>query len=163
MSEIIADIPSFETLKERTDAARAYLHIDEAATEAASLEDTVSQPTFWDDVDIAQATTKRLSTLKNLLASYDEAKRLLDDISTAYELAADDVQFQHEAERLSIQLDARLQDLEIRSWFSGDLAGNDEIVSINPGQGGLEAQDWTDMLYRMYKRYADSKGWSVRD
>ena len=51
----------------------------------------------------------------------------------------------------------------MQSWFSGEFDGGDAIVSVNPGQGGLEAQDWTEMLYRMLTRYAASKGWRVRD
>ena len=55
-----------------------------------------------------------------------------------------------------------LDRFEVESWFSGEMDGNDAIVSINPGQGGLEAQDWTEMLYRMYMRYAEQKGWKAK-
>ena len=55
-----------------------------------------------------------------------------------------------------------LDAFEIESWFTGRYDGADAIVSIHPGSGGLEAQDWTEMLYRMYSRYVDSKGWKLK-
>ena len=55
-----------------------------------------------------------------------------------------------------------LDDFEVESWFNGRFDSSDAILSIHPGSGGLEAQDWTEMLYRMYSRYADSKGWKVK-
>ena len=55
-----------------------------------------------------------------------------------------------------------LDQFEIDSWFSGRFDAGDAIVTVNPGSGGLEAQDWTDMLYRMYTRYAEKKGWKVK-
>ena len=51
-----------------------------------------------------------------------------------------------------------LDSLEISSWFSERFDGGDAILTVNPGSGGLEAQDWTEMLYRMYTRYAENKG-----
>ena len=60
------------------------------------------------------------------------------------------------------RLDSMLDQFEIDSWFADDLDSSDAIVSVNPGQGGLEAQDWTDMLYRMYSRYVEKKGWKLK-
>ena len=54
-------------------------------------------------------------------------------------------------------LDGKLDALEVESWFSGRFDDGDCILTVSPGQGGLEAQDWTEMLYNMYSRYADSK------
>ena len=59
------------------------------------------------------------------------------------------------------RLDELLDALEISSWFSERFDGGDAILTVNPGSGGLEAQDWTDMLYRMYVRYAEKKDWKV--
>ncbi len=59
------------------------------------------------------------------------------------------------------KLDELLDALEISSWFSERFDGGDAILTVNPGSGGLEAQDWTDMLYRMYVRYAEKKDWKV--
>ena len=65
-----------------------------------------------------------------------------------------------EAELLA-KLDEELDGLEVSSWFSGRFDAGDAILSVNPGSGGLEAQDWTEMLYKMYLHYAEDKGWKV--
>ena len=61
----------------------------------------------------------------------------------------------------SRKFDEELDGLEVSSWFSGRFDAGDAILSVNPGSGGLEAQDWTEMLYKMYLHYAEDKGWKV--
>ena len=66
-----------------------------------------------------------------------------------------------EAKSLLAKLDEELDGLEVSSWFSGRFDAGNAILSVNPGSGGLEAQDWTEMLYKMYLHYAEDKGWKV--
>ena len=86
---------------------------------------------------------------------------LLDDVRAAAELADEDESFAEEAKSLLAKLDEELDGLEVSSWFSGRFDAGDAILSVNPGSGGLEAQDWTEMLYKMYLHYAEDKGWKV--
>ena len=79
----------------------------------------------------------------------------------AAELADEDESFAEEAKSLLAKLDEELDGLEVSSWFSGRFDAGDAILSVNPGSGGLEAQDWTEMLYKMYLHYAEDKGWKV--
>ena len=79
----------------------------------------------------------------------------------AFDLASEDELFAEEASAALDKLDELLDALEISSWFSERFDGGDAILTVNPGSGGLEAQDWTDMLYRMYVRYAEKKDWKV--
>ena len=79
----------------------------------------------------------------------------------ALELAGEDEAFAAEADDALARLSDLLDALEITSWFSERFDGGDAILTVNPGSGGLEAQDWTDMLYRMYVRYAEKKDWKV--
>ena len=76
-------------------------------------------------------------------------------------MASEDELFAEEASAALDKLDELLDALEISSWFSERFDGGDAILTVNPGSGGLEAQDWTDMLYRMYVRYAEKKDWKV--
>lgn len=87
---------------------------------------------------------------------------MLDDIKTATELAEEAPEFGEEIECDLERLEKMFDDFEVESWFNGRFDSSDAILSIHPGSGGLEAQDWTEMLYRMYSRYADSKGWKVK-
>ena len=87
---------------------------------------------------------------------------MLDDARAAHELAGEDPLFAEEVQQTLETLDGKLDALEVESWFSGRFDDGDCILTVSPGQGGLEAQDWTEMLYNMYSRYADSKGWKVK-
>ena len=106
--------------------------------------------------------SKQASDIRDVIERYESACGLLDDIKAATELAEEDPEFGEEIENDLERLGKILDDFEIESWFNGRFDSSDAILSIHPGSGGLEAQDWTEMLYRMYSRYADSKGWKVK-
>ena len=149
-------------LEQRVADARGFLHIDEKAAELAQLDAEIASPGFWDDAQHAQGVSKKASSLRETIREYDEAADLLEDVRTALELAADDEAFALEADEAAGRLAGMLDALEIASWFSGRFDDGDAILSVNPGQGGLEAQDWTEMLYRVYVKYAERKGWKVQ-
>ena len=155
------DEKDLEKVAQRVEAAHGYLHIDERAAELAKLDEEIAQPGFWDDASHAQSVSKQASVLRDTIAEYDEAAALLDDARAAFDLASEDELFAEEASAALDKLDELLDALEISSWFSERFDGGDAILTVNPGSGGLEAQDWTDMLYRMYVRYAEKKDWKV--
>ena len=155
------DEKDLEKVAQRIEAAHGYLHIDERAAELAKLDEEIAQPGFWDDASHAQSVSKQASVLRDTIAEYDEAAALLDDARAAFDLASEDELFAEEASAALDKLDELLDALEISSWFSERFDGGDAILTVNPGSGGLEAQDWTDMLYRMYVRYAEKKDWKV--
>lgn len=155
------DEKDLEKVAQRVEAAHGYLHIDECAAELAKLDEEIAQPGFWDDASHAQSVSKQASVLRDTIAEYDEAAALLDDARAAFDLASEDELFAEEASAALDKLDELLDALEISSWFSERFDGGDAILTVNPGSGGLEAQDWTDMLYRMYVRYAEKKDWKV--
>ena len=150
-------------LAKRLEDARVFLHIDEKTEELERLEAEMSEAGFWDDASHAQEVSKAASAIRDLISEYDEAQAKLDDAIAAEELAEEDEAFLSELESAKEELGRMLDSLEVSSWFSGRFDGGDAILSINPGQGGLEAQDWTEMLYRMYRHYADSKGWKLTE
>lgn len=141
--------------------ARAFLHIDEKMSELAKLDEEVAAPGFWDDAAHAQSISKQASNLRDTIREYEEAAALLEEARAALELAAEDETFADEAQHTLAHLSELLDALEITSWFSERFDDGDAILTVNPGSGGLEAQDWTDMLYRMYVRYAEKKDWKV--
>ena len=153
---------TLEEAEKRTEEARAYLHIDEKIAELANLDSRIANPDFWNDTDNAQRVSKQASDIRDVIERYESACGLLDDIKTATELAEEDPEFGEEIENDLERLEKMLDDFEVESWFNGRFDSSDASLSIRPGSGGLEAQDWTEMLYRMYSRYADSKGWKVK-
>ena len=151
-----------EAAAARVADAYAWMRIEEKKERLAKLDAQMSSPDFWNDAAHAQDVSRKASALRETLEGYADAAALLEDARAAAELAAEDEAFLEEKERSLAALSEMLDRFEVESWFSGEMDGNDAIVSINPGQGGLEAQDWTEMLYRMYMRYAEQKGWKAK-
>jgi peptide chain release factor 2 len=155
--------PQLELLATRLDEARGYLRLDEKRAQLEALEQQFAQPNFWDDQAQAQKLSKEAADLRGDIEDFAKASELYDDAHTANELALleDDDALCTEASSLCENLVSALDAIELASWFTGDYDHGDAIVSVNPGQGGLEAQDWADMLFKMYLKYAGTKGWSV--
>ena len=155
------DQRTLDQLGQRVSDARVFLHIDDKCAELADLDEQTAQPGFWDDTAHAQSVSKRAGNLRETIREYEAAVSLLEDAATAFELAADDEAFMVEAQEACDKLAPLLDELEVSSWFTGNFDDGDAILTVNPGQGGLEANDWADMLFKMYVRYGQSKGWKV--
>ena len=155
------DAKTIEQFGQRVHDARTFLHIDDKSAELAALDEETAQPGFWDNVTHAQAVSKRAGNLREAIREYDDAVSLFDDAQTAFELADEDEAFAAEASDACEKLAKLLDSLELSSWFTGEFDDGDAILTVNPGQGGLEANDWADMLFKMYTRYGESKGWKV--
>lgn len=156
------DVVGLQSVAKRVFDAKAYLHIDEITDTLAQLDKRIGSPGFWDDAAQAQGIAKQASALRESIAEYNKAQSLLDEVQVAFDLAAEDETFLPEATSTLSALNSFLDTLEVNSWFFERFDEGDAILTVNPGQGGLEAQDWTEMLYRMYTRYAESKHWKVR-
>lgn len=150
-------------LRERAEGMAAYLHLDAKRTEIASLETKAAEPGFWDDPAAAQGVMATLSGLKDEVEGYESVSSAIEDVEVANELAlaGDDEDMAAEVEDSLRELTKRIDALEVGSWFSGEFDHGDAILTITPGQGGLEAQDWTAMLLRMYTKYAERKRWKI--
>ena len=155
-------IEHIDIAAQRVADSHAYLHIDDKTVELQRLDAQIASPGFWDDASRAQSVSKQASNLRDVIAEYDGACALLDDVRAAAELADEDETFADEAQSLLAKLDEELDGLEVSSWFSGRFDAGDAILSVNPGSGGLEAQDWTEMLYRMYTRWAERHGYTYQ-
>ncbi len=150
-----------EAASARLADAHGYLKVDQLREDVAALDAQMAEPGFWDDAQAAQKVSKEAADLKDTIAEYEAAAAKLEDAEAACELASEDEAFAEEYEQDLADLSRMLDALEVSSWFSGRFDRGGAILSINPGQGGLEAQDWTEMLYRMYRKYAEGKGWNV--
>ena len=137
---------TLDTARKRLGDARGFLHIDERESELEGLETQIAAADFWDDTDVAQRVSKRASDVRDLLARYASAQTLLEDAQTASELAQEDAGFQEEEDACLARLEEMLDSFEIESWFDGPYDDSGAILTIHPGSGGLEAQDWTEML-----------------
>ena len=150
-----------QNLRDRIDAMHAYLHIEDKRAQIKQLEQQTSDPDFWNNQSGAQSIMTKISGLREQVKEYECAANLLDDAEAAKELVSEDESMLPELINIIEKLNAKADSLEIASWFDGEFDSGDCIVSINPGAGGLEAQDWTGMLFRMLTRYCENKGWKV--
>jgi len=150
-------------LRQRADNMAEYLHIDAKRGDLTALEARASEPGFWDDQSAAQAVMAQGAGIRDEIASYESVIASLDDAEIANELAVaeDDAELAAEVESIVTDVGKRLDSLEVASWFTGEFDDGDAIVTITPGQGGLEAQDWSEMLLRMYTKYAERKKWKL--
>ena len=137
------DKKDWEAAQARVHDAYGFLHIDELEGRLEQLDAQAADPDFWNDAARAQAVSKQASDVRDTIAEYKRAEQLLSDAQAASELAEEDEAFAEEFDHALDALEQLLDDLEVQSWFSGEFDGGDAIVSVNPGQGGLEAQDWT--------------------
>jgi peptide chain release factor 2 len=149
-----------KTLKARLDEARGYLKIDAARPRIAELEVEASKPDLWDDQDRARAVTSELSSLQGDVALHDGYAQRIEDVETLDDLARE---MSDESQEADIEsqirgLEADFAALELRALFSGDHDEHDAIVVVNSGEGGVDAQDWAEMLVRMYQRWAERHG-----
>ncbi|MBR3159435.1 MAG: peptide chain release factor 2 [Atopobiaceae bacterium] len=157
------EVADLGALSERLDEVAGYLHESELRAEVARLEEVSARPEFWNDADTARTTMAQLTRAKEGIASLDAARGKLEDALAALELGDEtgDEDLLAEAQALASELDHDLTELELGSWFTDELDHGDAIVTITPGQGGLEAQDWCEMLLRMYLAYCSRRGWKV--
>jgi peptide chain release factor 2 len=159
---------TIEELERRWEAARDYLKIDVNRERHVLLSGLATDPHLWDDQDNARDVTTELGRLTNDLESFDALRRSLDDAEVLTEfaresLSANDVDWSL-MDELSFSLDLlthAITALETQSLFSGQYDENDAIVELHAGAGGTDAQDWTEMLLRMYSRWAERRGFGV--
>ncbi|MBQ9848042.1 MAG: peptide chain release factor 2 [Clostridia bacterium] len=133
-------------------------------TEVEELENKTAEAGFWDKPQESQVVLKQLKFKKGTLERYIALKRSFDDVETLIDIAIeeDDESIVDEvlADLEAVNKEYERQKIEI--LLSGEYDGSNAIVSIHPGAGGTEAQDWAQMLYRMYMHYAEKKGFKFK-
>ena len=159
---------TLEDLETRWSAAREYLKIDAGRERHTILGELVADPNLWDDQDRAREVTTELGRLSNDLEQFDDLRGSLDDSLVLAEfsresLAAGEADWSllNELSATVTSLETKIAALETQSLFSGPYDANDAIVELHAGAGGTDAQDWTEMLLRMYSRWAERRGFGV--
>ncbi|HEX9682771.1 MAG TPA: peptide chain release factor 2 [Acidimicrobiales bacterium] len=150
-------------LRTRLGEAERYLRIGDRRAEVARLEEDAARPDLWDDQDSARAITGALSRARDDVELYDGLVGRIEDAETLHLLGTeeDDAASLSEADALCEAVSREFDQLELRSLFSGDYDENDAICEVHSGEGGTDAQDWAEMLLRMYQRWAERRGFDV--
>ncbi|MEX0863846.1 MAG: peptide chain release factor 2 [Acidimicrobiia bacterium] len=150
-------------LRKRLDEARGFLDLEGKAKELEDLRHQVASPDLWDDPDRARSVSRRLARYEGLFEKVDGLTSRLDDAEVLLELAdeAGDADSRQEAVGIMGSVATVLDELELESLFFDEYDDADAILSVHAGAGGVDAQDWAEMLGRMYQRYLSDHGFSV--
>jgi peptide chain release factor 2 len=119
------------------------------------------RPEFWNDPQQAGKILKEIEKLKGESGSLDELEKKLDDLSEMIKISESKDDFQ-EVEKEAEILEKKINDLEFKTLLGGEYDSHDAILAIHSGAGGVDAQDWSEMLLRMYLRWAEGKGYKTR-
>lgn len=149
-------------LRRRLDEAATYLRVDQLRDMLPQLETEASAPELWDDPDRARSVTGELSSVTDDLATFERIAGLVDDADTLFEMGREEGDDATLAEvGATIATAAReLHRLELRALFSGEWDEHDAVCEIHAGEGGTDSADFAEMLLRMYRRWAESRGFT---
>ena len=150
-------------IRSRLEEARSYLRVAELRARRPQLEAEASRPDLWDDRAAATRVTSELAAVNDDLELLDRLEQDVVEAETLHELAreeADESLAPEIADALA-SLDRRFEDLEMRELFTGEFDEGDAVCQIKSGEGGTDAQDWAEMLMRMYDRWAERCGFEV--
>ncbi len=127
------------------------------------LEGKLDQPGFWENVAESQAVMKELKNLKDTIEKFEELHGKYEDIETLISLSEeeDDESLVAEIGELLEDFKVSFDEFKVQTLLSGEFDGNNAVLTLHAGTGGTEACDWVSMLYRMYQRWADKKGFSI--
>ncbi len=146
-------------LIEKTQKTRVLLRLDEKQKKLEEYNMKMSEPNFWKNKEKARDVSQGASELKEEIDNWD---KLLGDLKDLYELAIpDDVELAEQIEKSLSLKEKDFKKLEFSVLFSGKYDNNNAIVSIHAGAGGVDAQDWAEILLRMYLRFCEKKKWKV--
>ena len=140
-------------ITDRADALARYLDIDKKRI-AYEEEDLRTQaPDFWDDPDRARQQMKVVGELKKWIEGYDEVRTAADELQLSMEFYRDEMVTEEEVDAAYDRAQKAIESLELRNMLRQEEDPMDAVLKINSGAGGTEAQDWAQMLMRMYMRW----------
>jgi peptide chain release factor 2 len=150
-------------LRRRLDDAARYLNLDALRARLAALTTEVERPDLWDDADHAKAVNMEYGRVSGDVQLIEGLQSRLDDTATLYEMAVEENDETQEADLADavVALERDLDALELRSLFSGEYDELDAVCEVHAGEGGTDAQDWAEMMLRMYQRWAERRGFAV--
>ena len=142
------------------DKLSAALDIESAKQEAARLEDETAQDGFWNDLERSQKVQMRLKQLQNKITRQEKLISSWEDLTTLCEMGQeeDDADILEELKSEFAELEERVEETRMTTLLSGEYDNSNAILQFHAGAGGTEAQDWAQMLYRMYTRWAERHG-----
>lgn len=150
-------------LKKELDQLVSTIHIEDHIEAAKKLEEKTFLPDFWNDTKKAQSILAEMNEEKSIISEYDEILNIYETLELSVELAEEDESFSlQEAETMIQTFHEKIDNLTIAILLNKPYDKFNAFIEFHPGAGGTESQDWAQMLYRMYLRFADRRGFKVQ-
>ena len=146
---------------ERADKLYHYLHIDQKQIEFEEEDLRTQAPDFWEDPKRAEEQMKKVKAIKKWIDGYKEVRSKADELQLAFDFYKDDMVTEEEVDEDYQKAIAAIEELELMNMLRQKEDPMDCVLKINSGAGGTEAQDWAQMLMRMYMRWAEAHGYKV--
>ena len=137
------------------------LNIPALMQELDQLNQEQHQPDFWDNPKNAQQVSQRAKNIEDKINNYNKLCKKLTDVVDLLDMCEDDQSMLEETATELADIDAAVNELHIATLLSGKFDSHNAILTLHAGAGGTEAQDWVQMLYRMYTRYCERRGYRV--
>jgi peptide chain release factor 2 len=143
----------------------SHFDIDNLNKELSELEKKTEEPEFWNNQKESSKVLSELKNIKNKIVSYNKLKNEIDNLIELIQLVKKDFdnEILNEIKKNTNNVQIQLDKLELETLLSGKYDSNNAIVTIHPGAGGTESQDWAEMLYRMYTRWATKNNYEVKE
>lgn len=142
-----------------------HFDVENKEKELKELESKTTENDFWNDTDNSSKVLKQINSLKSKVEGFKKLNNELNNLLEMSELlqVEEDEELAKELLKSTYTLEKDIQKLEITTLLSGKYDNNNAILTIHPGAGGTEAQDWAEMLYRMYTRWVNANGYEVKE
>ena len=142
-----------------------HFDVENKEKELKELESKTTENDFWNDTDNSSKVLKQINSLKSKVEGFKKLNNELNNLLEMSELlqVEEDEELAKELLKSTDTLEKNIEKLEITTLLSGKYDNNNAILTIHPGAGGTEAQDWAEMLYRMYTRWANANGYEVKE
>lgn len=139
------------------------LAIDSLKAEVEVLEKESAAPDFWDDMENSQKVMQKIGSLKAKVTGYESLKSDYEDALVMIELADEegDLSLLDDCTASVKDIETRVEDMTLSTLLSGEFDGKNALLTFHAGAGGTEAQDWAEMLFRMYNRWGERHGYKV--
>ncbi len=162
--KIEQNMPRVKALEENIASLGDSINVEKLGCDIAELENATAAEGFWNDADNSRKVLAELKSKKGMYTDFMSIKKAFDDLRELIDLAvdADDEDLAEEIIPELTELEKRYDKQRIAVMLSGEYDGSNAILSIHPGAGGTEAQDWAEMLYRMYTRFAERSKFKVK-
>ena len=152
-----------EDIQKRFNEIKKFLDVDKVKKDIKTLESRTSSGEFWNDMQNAQDTLRKLKTVKERYDKFNVIRSKIEDLEVGMELAEDDDDFVETLGKGAVETQELLESFEMLMMLNGKFDDLNCYLSIHPGAGGTESHDWASMLLRMYTRWVEKHGFEIEE